>query len=560
MSGNQHSRRMPGGHAVAWSLRNEGVRHAFSVPGESYIALLDGLRDVPEINLITNRHEGSACLMAEAYGKTTRTPGVCMVTRGPGATNASIGVHLARYDSTPLILLIGQVARAHRGREAGQEIDYTHFFGSIAKWVIEINDPREAPRIMARAFHVARSGRPGPVVVSLPRDMLEEETDITLVEPYPTVRPSPDPDLIRDMVDRVNRAEKPVLLAGSGAQYARARPELVAFAERFQLPVLSAFKRQDVFPNTHPHYVGNLGSRNNHAKQIVRDEADLLLIVGCRFNQQVSSGYTLPRAGLETIQIDADAANIGQNFRPDLAVNADPKQALAAALGHDSPGPNEARAAWVADYHARQRRYATPPERPTGAVSMERVMADLKATVPPDTIHTGDAGSFGGWVQRYIEFDHADSYIVPNLGSMGTGVPAAVAARLAHPERTVIAHVGDGGFLMTGQEIATARQYGVKIIVMVYANGSFGTIRMDQEARYPGRNYGTDLVNPDFAALGNGYGALGIKVGRDEEFLPALKQALAAPGPVLVEVLTDLEYVSPTTTLTEAAASRRVAS
>ena len=205
---------MSGGHAVAWSLRNEGVRHAFSVPGESYIALLDGLRDVSEITLITNRHEGSACLMAEAYGKTTRTPGVCMVTRGPGATNASIGVHLARYDSTPLILLIGQVARAHRGRESGQEIDYTHFFGSIAKWVIEINDPREVPRIMARAFHVARSGRPGPVVVSLPRDMLEEEADIAMVDPYPAVRPSPDPELVRDMVERVNQADEAGVAGG----------------------------------------------------------------------------------------------------------------------------------------------------------------------------------------------------------------------------------------------------------------------------------------------------------------------------------------------------------
>ena len=550
---------MSGGHAVARSLRNEGVRHAFSVPGESYIALLDGLHDVPEITLITNRHEGSACLMAEAYGKTTRTPGVCMVTRGPGATNASIGVHLARYDSTPLILLIGQVARSHRGREAGQEIDYTHFFGSIAKWVIEINDPREAPRIMARAFHVARSGRPGPVVVSLPRDMLEEEADIAMVDPYPEARSGAAPELVRDMVERVNRAERPVVVAGSGAQFARCRDELVAFAEKFQAPVLSAFKRQDVFPNTHPHYVGNLGSRNNHSRQIVRDDADLLLIVGCRVNQQVSGNYTLPHAGLSTIQIDADAANIGQNFRPDLAVLADPKQALAAALEHDSPGPNEARAAWIADYHARQRAYATPPVRPTGAVSMERVMTDLKATLPSDTIHTGDAGSFGGWVQRYIEFDHADSYIIPNLGSMGTGVPGAVAARLAHPERTVIAHVGDGGFLMTGQEIATAVQYGVKIIVIVYANGSFATIRLDQEAQYPGRNYGTDLVNPDFAALGNGYGALGLKVTRDDEFLPALKQALAAPGPALIEVLTDLEYPSPTTTLTKAAASRSVA-
>lgn len=550
---------MSGGRAVALCLRNEGVRHAFCVPGESYIALLDGLRDVPEIVLITNRHEGSACLMAEAYGKTTRRPGVCIVTRGPGAANASIGVHLAKYDSTPLVLLIGQVARAARGREAGQEIDYTHFFGSIAKWVIEVQDPREAPRIMARAFHVARSGRPGPVVVALPRDVLEEEADVALVDPYPAARPHPDPELIRAMVDRVRKAEKPVLLAGSGVQYADARNELVAFAEKFQTPVLSAFKRQDVFPNRHPHYAGNLGSRNNHAKQLVRDEADLLLIVGCRFNQQASGNYTLPHPGLSTVQIDADPANIGQNFRPHLAVVSDPRLALAAALACEGLGANEARAAWIAGYHAQQRRYSTPPERPTRGVSMERVMADLKATVPPDSIHTGDAGNFGGWVQRYMEFDHPDSYIIPTLGSMGTGVPGAVAAKLAHPERTVIAHVGDGGFLMTGQELATARQYGVHVVVIVYANGSYGTIRMDQEAQYPGRNYGTDLVNPDFAALGEGYGALGIRVGRDDEFLPALQRALAAPGSALIEVLTDLEYVSPTTTLSEVAASRRVA-
>ena len=548
---------MSGGRAVALCLRNEGVRHAFCVPGESYIALLDGLRDVQEIALITNRHEGSACLMAEAYGKTTRRPGVCIVTRGPGATNASIGVHLAKYDSTPLVLLVGQVARAARGREAGQEIDYTHFFGSIAKWVIEVQDPREAPRIMARAFHVARSGRPGPVVVALPRDVLEEEADVAMVDPYPAARPHPDPELIRAMVDRVRKAEKPVLLAGSGVQYADARNELVAFAEKFQTPVLSAFKRQDVFPNRHPHYAGNLGSRNNHAKQLVRDEADLLLIVGCRFNQQASGNYTLPHPGLSTVQIDADPANIGQNFRPHLAVVSDPRLALAAALACEGPGANEARAAWIAGYHAQQRRYSTPPERPTRGVSMERVMADLKATVPPDAIHTGDAGNFGGWVQRYIEFDHPDSYIIPTLGSMGTGVPGAVAAKLAHPERTVIAHVGDGGFLMTGQELATARQYGVHVVVIVYANGSYGTIRMDQEAQYPGRNYGTDLVNPDFAALGEGYGALGIRVGRDDEFLPALQRALVAPGSALIEVQTDLEYVSPTTTLSEVAASRR---
>ena len=542
---------MIAGHAIAQCLRNEGVRHVFCVPGESYVAVLDGLYSIPEIQLVTNRQEGGACFMAEGYAKATRTPGVCIVTRGPGATNASIAVHSAKYDSVPLVLLVGQVARSARGREAGQEIDYTHFFGTLAKWVIEINDARQLPRIMARAFHIARSGRPGPVVVSLPRDMLEEEAKIPMIDPYPAVHFDPDPKSIEQVVDRIHAAKKPVLIAGSGTQYSNARRELIEFSEKFQIPVLTSYKRQDAFPNSHPNYIGNLANANKHTRNLAANEADLIVAIGSRMNQQTTGSFAFPKLGQPFIQIYPDEQTIGQNLRPDFAIVADAKTALAAAVKLPAPRPNESRAGWVAEHHAAQKRYATPCERPTRRVSMERVMTDLKAALPLDAITTTDAGSFGQWQQRYLEFDHADSYISPTLGCMGPGVPSAVAAKLAHPERLVVAHAGDGGFLMTGQEMATAKQYGANIIVIVYNNEGYNSIRMHQEAQYPGRQYGNDLQNPDFAALGSAYGALGLKVNRDEEFLPALKQAIAAKKSALIEVMTDFESVTPNATLSE---------
>ncbi|MGE5216561.1 MAG: thiamine pyrophosphate-dependent enzyme [Chloroflexota bacterium] len=542
---------MIAGHAVAQCLRNEGVGHIFCVPGESYVAVLDGLYATPEIQVITNRQEGGACFMAEGYAKATRKPGVCVVTRGPGATNASIAVHSAKYDSVPLVLLVGQVARSARGREAGQEIDYTHFFGTIAKWVIEINDAKQIPRIMARAFHIARSGRPGPVVVSLPRDMLEEDASIAMIDPYPAVRFDPDPKVIEQVVDRINAAKKPVLIAGSGTQYSNARQELIDFSEKFQIPVLTSYKRQDAFPNNHLNYIGNLANANKHTRNLVGNEADLVLVVGSRLNQQSTGAFAIPKPGQPLIQIYPDEQTIGQNLRPEVGIVADAKTALAAALKFPGPRPNENRAGWIAEHHAAQKRYATPAERPTRRVSMERVLADLKAALPADAITATDAGSFGQWHQRYLEFEHADSYISPSLGCMGPGIPSAVAAKLAHPGRTVVAHAGDGGFLMTGQEMATAKQYNAPIIAIVYNNEGYNSIRMHQVAQYPGRPCGNDLVNPDFAGLGTAYGALGLKVNRDEEFMLALKQALAAKGSALIEVSTDMEYVTPTATLTE---------
>ena len=547
---------MLGGHAVAQCIRNEGVKHVFSVPGESYIAVVDGLYNFPEVKLITNRQEGSAAFMAEGYAKATRQVGVCIVTRGPGATNASIAIHSAKYDSAPLVLLVGQVGRAARGREAGQEIDYSHFFGTIAKWVIEINDPKQIPGIMTRAFHLARTGRPGPVVVSLPRDVIEENAEISMIDPYQVVRPSPDPAAIEALIGRVNSARKPVLLVGSGTQYSSAWQELIDFAEKFQVPVLTSYKRQDAFPNSHPNYAGNLLTSNRQARALAADEADLLIVLGCRLNQPTTGGFTFPKAGQAFVQIDADEASIGQNSRPEVGIVADAKQTLVAALKHSGPRPNESRASWIAELHAKQVEYATPTQRPTRRVSMESVMRDLKSALPSDAITTTDAGSFGQWHQRYLEFDHPNSYISPTLGCMGPGVPAAVGAKLAYPHRVVVSHSGDGGFLMTGQELATAKQYGAHIIAIVYNNQGYNTIRMHQEAQYPGRQYGIALENPDFAKMGEAYGALGIKVTHDDEFLPALKRAMAADRSALLEVETDYEFVTPAARLSEMAGKK----
>jgi len=542
---------MLGGHAVAQCLHNEGVKHIFSVPGESYIAVVDGIYDHPDIKLITNRQEGCAAFMAEGYAKATRNPGVCLVTRGPGATSASIGVHSATYDSAPMVMLVGQVGRNARGREAGQEMDYEQVFGSFAKWVIEINDPKQIPRIMSRAFHIARTGRPGPVIVSLPRDVTETDTTIDMTQPLPEVKPNPDPAVVEALIGRINAAKKPVLLIGSGTQYAHAWKEVIDFAEKFQLPVLTSYKRQDAFPNNHPNYAGNMLTSNKHAQTLAYDETDLLIVLGSRLSQQTTAGFKFPRLGMPYVHIDAAEENIGQNSRPEIGIISDSKQFLQAALKHPAPRPNESRASWVAEHHAAQKQYCTPKERPTPKVSMERVMMDIKAAQPADMITTTDAGSFGQWQQRYFEFDHPNSYISPSLGCMGPGVPSAVAAKLAYPNRTVVAHVGDGGFLMTGQEMATSKQYNAPIITIVYNNEGYNSIRMHQEAQYPGRRIGVALQNPDFALMGESYGALGLKVSKDEEFMSAFKKALAAGRSALIEVQTDYEYVTPNATLTE---------
>jgi acetolactate synthase-1/2/3 large subunit len=539
-----------GGQILVEALRREGVRHVFGVPGESYLGALDAFYDAPEMRLIVNRQEGGACYMAEAYAKATRAPGVCFVTRGPGATNAAIGVHCADQDSTPLVLFVGQVPRANRGREAFQEIDYVRFFGGMARWVVEVDSAAKLAEVVPRAFHVARGGRPGPVVVALPEDILVESATVPTRDPYPRALPHPDPAQIAELARRVNAAQRPVLIVGGGVQYARARAPLVRFAERFQVPVLTTFRRMDAFPNSHPHYAGNLAIGTQGSQELVA-ASDLVLVVGDRLSEITTNGYRLPGPEQPLLQVDIDPLAIGRNFAPALALVSDAALALEAALEHAPRRAAPARAAWVREQHARYERESTPPVRPSRLASADQVLRDLSAQLPLDSILTTDAGNFSGWVHRFYRYDAEDSFLGPTVGSMGYGMPAAIAAKLAHPHRVVVGTCGDGGFMMTVQELATAVQHGVNIIQLVFNNGGYGTIRMHQERDYPGRGIATELRNPDFAALARACGAEGLTVTRDEDFAPALRAALACGKPAVIDIHTDPEQISVGATLTD---------
>ncbi|HUJ76640.1 MAG TPA: thiamine pyrophosphate-dependent enzyme [bacterium] len=541
---------LTGGQLLVECLRQEGIRHAFLVPGESYLAALDALYDAPEIRLITNRQEGGACFMAEAYGKATRSTGVCFVTRGPGATNASIGVHCADQDSTPLVLFVGQVPRANRGREAFQEIDYGRFFGGLTKWVTEVESAAKLAEVVPRAFHVARSGRPGPVVVALPEDVLVETAAVRPGAPYPRSLPYPDPEQIKALAARIRAAKRPLALVGGGVLYSRARQAMTRVAEQFGLPVSTSFRRMDAFPNSHSHYVGGLNIGRSPAQDLAK-QADLFVVIGDRLSEITTNDYTLIGPGQELVQVDIEPKVLGRNHSPSVAVAADARLALEALLEHAPKGVDRERAEWVSKAHQQYLEFSQPKERPTPLTSMERVMRDLDEVLPKDAILTSDAGNFSGWVQRYYRYDVEDSFLGPTVGSMGYGVPSAIAAKLAHPRRVVVGTCGDGGFMMTGQELATAVQFGVNIVQLVINNGMWGTIRMHQERDYPGRKVATDLVNPDFAAMARAMGAEGYTVNRSDEFRPALEKALACGKPALLDVRTDPEHITVATTLTE---------
>ncbi|MCW5606089.1 MAG: thiamine pyrophosphate-binding protein, partial [Burkholderiales bacterium] len=518
--------------------------------GESFTAIMNGLYDMPEVRLITNRHEAAACYMAEAYAKATRNVGVCVVTRGPGATHASIGIHCANQDSTPLVLLVGQVSRRVRGREALQEMNYSHFFGDMAKWVTEVSDTQRIPQVLNRAFHVARSGRPGPVVVALPRDVLDEEAELHIPPPLRVVPPAPDAGAIQEMVDRINRAKRPVLIVGNGVQYARARKPLVAFVERFRIPAVSSFRLMDAFPNDHPLYIGNLSSSRTPARDAV-DEADLVVVIGDRLAQYTSNLYQSFQPPQPLVHVDPDAAVIGRNFPVALGIVSDSRLALEAA-NRCRPAPkSRERAAWIAGYRKRFIEYTTPKKRPSRFASMERVVADMRAALPENSVVTVDAGLNAGWVQRYLDFSDENCVLTPNVGSMGYGFPAGMAAKLAHPARNVVSVSGDGGFMMSMMELATARQYGVKTTHVLFNNSSLGTIRLNQEQAFPDRVIATDLANPDFVAVARGFGFDAFRVSRDAEFKPAFAKAMKSKNPALVEVVTDVEIITPDKTLGE---------
>jgi len=536
-----------GGKILVDQLAVHGAGLAFCVPGESFLAVLDGLYESP-VRLIVCRHESGAANMADAYGKLTGRPGICIVTRGPGATHASVGVHTAFQDSTPLILLVGQVASNQEEREAFQEVDYRRMFGPLAKWVAQIDRTDRIPELMARAFATATSGRPGPVVLALPEDMLSAEADVPDARPYRPVQPHPgDLSALRDLLAG---AERPLALLGGAGWTPQASADLRGFLEANDLAAGAAFRRQDSLDNDSPSYVGDVGIAVNPKLAARVREADVLLVVGPRLGEITTSGYSLlepptPRQAL--VHVHPGAEELSRVYQPTLPILSGMEQFAAAVRGlRVEPRWREWRAAARADYEEWQRHGAMP-----GDVDLGEVMAHLRARLPADTIVCNGAGNFSVWVHRFWRYHVFPSQLAPTSGAMGYGVPAAVAAKAVAPERTVLCFAGDGDFLMTGQELATAVQYDLPVLFVVVNNGMYGTIRMHQERHYPGRVVGTELRNPDFAAYAAAFGAHGETVERTEDFADALERALASGRPALLELRIDPEAITPRATLSE---------
>ena len=544
-SGNQRT----GGQILVDQLSVHGADMAFGVPGESYLAVLDALHDSP-INYIICRQEGGAAMMAEAYGKLTGRPGICMVTRGPGATNASAGVHIAAQDSTPMILLIGQVARFMRDREAFQEIDYRQMFNGIAKWVTEIDDPARIPEIMARAFHTACSGRPGPVVVSLPEDMLTERAPATNAYAYQPVQAHPSVEDMARLQRLLSSARRPVAILGGGGWNRQAVKDIRTFIERFNLPTAVSFRRQDLLDNTSACYVGHAGVSLKPPLSDRIQEADLLILIGTRLGEASSMGYELigiPNPEQTLVHVHADPDQIGLTYAPDLSINSGPAPFARATL-RLQPINNDR---WSDRAEAMRQEYlaSLEPKDVPGRLNFGKVVSHLSQTLPDDAIITNGAGNYCVWVNGYYQYRRYKTQLAPTSGSMGYGTPAAVAAKLVHPDRDVIAFAGDGCLLMTGQEMATAAQYGLKIIWIVGNNGMYGTIRMHQERDYPTRVSGTELANPDFAELARAYGGYGEVVEADEDFPTAFERAKAADTFALLDCRLDPEAITPTMTI-----------
>jgi acetolactate synthase-1/2/3 large subunit len=537
-----------GGRILVESLAAHGVKRIYCVPGESYLEILDALYD-SDIAVVSCRHESGAAFMAEAEAKLSGRLGVAMATRGPGACNAAIGVHTAFQDSTPLLLLLGDVARPHRGREAFQEVDFERMFAPLAKAVERVDSAARLPEIMARAIHTALSGRPGPVVLALPEDMLREEAAPAAIRPLSPTRAHPVPDMMAELHSHLRHAQKPFLIVGGGGWNAVARRAVGHFASANQLPVACTFRRHDLIDNNHPGFAGDLGIAPDPALVKRVQEADLLIILGARLGEIASQGYTLLENGnlnRKIVHIHASAEEPGRVFTPDLAIQSGMAEFLSCAL--ELPFlPEIPWSEWTAEA-ALQRRKWSEPRSTGGALDLGLVMGDLAKLLPKESIVTTDAGNFAGWPQRFLKFHRL---LGPTCGAMGYGVPAAVSASLSAPEACVVCFVGDGGCMMTGQELATALQQGTKPIILIFNNRQYGTIRMHQESRFPGRVMATELHNPHFAEWAASFGAYAERVERTEEFAPAFTRALASGKASVIELMTDPEILSPRATVTE---------
>lgn len=539
-----------GGQILADQLKLHGVRRVFSVPGESFLAALDGLHGSGVQNVVC-RQEGGAAMMAEAHGKLTGAPGICFVTRGPGATNAAAGVHVARQDSTPMILFIGQIERGHRDREAFQEVDFRAMFGPLAKWVAEIDQTDRIPEYVARAFRVAVSGRPGPVVLSLPEDMLNDLSDAPDRAP---VGPALVPDLsgpAREVLEALRGADRPLVVVGGPHWSQGAGEALARVAEAQGWPVAAGFRRQDRMDNRHPNYAGdlNVGVNPRLAKRL--READTLLLLGTRMGDIETQGYTLldPRGtGKRIVHVHADPDEPGRVWGADLAVTARADHFVAALSQANAPGRE--RGEWVRGCRADYEAWIAPQETP-GAFKQERAIHWLSEHLAEDAILTNGAGNFAAFLHRYYAYRQMGTQLAPTSGSMGYGFPAAVAASLEHPDRVVVCVAGDGDIQMTINEMSTAVQFGATPIVIVMNNGKYGTIRAHQERHYPGRVSGTDLVSPDYAALARAYGGYGELVTRSEDFGPAFRRACEWGTAAILECRVDPEALTTGATVSQ---------
>lgn len=550
-----------GGQILVGQLVSHGVKHVFCVPGESFLAVLDALVDV-NIDVTVCRQEGGAAMMADAHGKLTGQPGICMVTRGPGASNALAGIHIAKQDSTPMIVFVGQIERGMREREAFQEMDYRAVFGQAAKWATEIDDPARIPEILSRAFHVATSGRPGPVVIALPEDMLVELATVPDAPHYEAIDSAPSLGQMADLANRLAKAKAPVAILGGARWNATAVKQFVDFAERFKLPVAVSFRRQMLFPASSPCFIGDVGIGLNPELLKRVQDADLVLLVGGRMSEMPSQAYTLfdiPVPKQTLVHVHPDSGELGRVYRAAVAINASPIAFTAELSSLATPSATP----WAADTAAMHQSYlnwSNPvPIKTPGALQMGGVMAYLESKLPADAIMTNGAGNFATWLHRFHRFTQFGTQLAPTSGSMGYGLPAAVGAKRIAPDKLVVCFAGDGCFMMHGQEFATAVQYNLPLVVIIVDNGMYGTIRMHQEKHYPGRISATQLKNPDFAAYARAFGGHGERVEKTEEFGPAFERAVDSGLPAIIHCLIDPEAITPTTTISKLRAAAQKA-
>ena len=541
---------MNGGHLLVEGLVSHGVNTAFAVPGESYLEVLDALYEKSDqIRLVGCRQEGGAAYMAEAYGRLTGQPGICFVTRGPGATNASIGIHTAAQGSTPLILFIGQVPTSHLGYEAFQEMDYTAFFGGIAKWVTEITHPDQIPEVINKAFRIATSDRPGPVVIALPEDVLGEETEKTIIPFELTKDHSISEQEVQEIMTILEEAKKPVLLAGGGGWTTIGRENLCRFAEKQNLPVVVGFRRQDLMDNNSSCYAGEAGVAMPPPVRQTLDEADVILAVGVRFGEMTTNAYTLfQNQSQKILHVHASEAEFDKVVKADLHIRSNPNLAVAALL--EMPSIADSKEQWREETRNRFLSTHKVPTAITG-VDMAAATAYLQEVLPEDVIITNGAGNFSVWPNKFFLYGSSARLLAPQNGTMGYGVPAAISAKVAAPERVVVCFAGDGDFQMNMQELGSAAQEEAQPIVLIVNNSMYGTIRMHQERRYPERVVGTDIKNPDFVSIARAYGFYSEQVTSIEEFKAAFDNALNSKTGAVLDLIVDPEMLTPQQSITQ---------